>query len=82
MKTTHPDIASLRASVAAFRPYLEQTLRKEQGVELLAVYVYPAQVLFCRTPLTVQFILNTFLFLLQGSQHFLFLLFLLFELLC
>ncbi len=47
----NPDIASLRASVAAFRPYLEQTLRKEQGVELLAVYVYPAQVLFCRTPL-------------------------------
>ncbi|MBA4112203.1 MAG: ABC transporter substrate-binding protein [Verminephrobacter sp.] len=47
----NPDIASLRASVAAFRPYLEQTLRKEQGVEVLALYVYPAQVLFCRKPL-------------------------------
>ncbi|MDY0106270.1 MAG: TRAP transporter substrate-binding protein [Giesbergeria sp.] len=47
----NPDMASLRASVAAFRPYLEQTLRKEQGVEVLALYVYPAQVLFCRTPL-------------------------------
>lgn len=47
----NPDMASLRKSVAAFRPYLEQHLR-EQGVETLAIYVYPAQMLFCRKPIT------------------------------
>ncbi len=48
----NPDMASLRQSLAAFRPYLEQNLREQQGVEALAVYVYPAQVLFCRKPLS------------------------------
>ncbi|WP_206041380.1 TRAP transporter substrate-binding protein DctP [Rhodococcus sp. SRB_17] len=48
----NPDMASLRASVAAFRPYLEKTLRERHGVEALAIYVYPAQVLFCKRPLT------------------------------
>ena len=47
----NPDLATLRASLAAFRPYLEKALREEHGVELLAVYVYPAQVLFCKDPL-------------------------------
>lgn len=47
----NPDFASLRASLAAFRPYLEKTLREEHGIEPLAVYVYPAQVLFCKQPL-------------------------------
>ena len=43
----NPDIATLRRSVAAFRPYLDKTLREQHGIELLAVYTYPAQVLFC-----------------------------------
>ena len=47
----NPDIASMRRSVAAFRPYLEDTMRKRYGIEVLAVYVYPAQVLFCKKPL-------------------------------
>lgn len=47
----NPDMAGLRTSLAAFRPYLEQSLRGQQGVELLAVYAYPAQVLFCKQPL-------------------------------
>lgn len=47
-----PDIPTLRRVVAAFRPYLEKTLRERHGVELLAVYVYPAQVLFCQKPMT------------------------------
>lgn len=47
----NPDMASLKASVAAFRPYLEMSLRQDMGVEVLALYVYPAQVLFCRKPL-------------------------------
>lgn len=45
------DIAQLRTSVAAFRPYLEQALRNEHGVELLAIYIYPAQMVFCDKPL-------------------------------
>lgn len=47
----NPDFAALRASLAAFRPYLEQALRDEHGIEPLAVYAYPAQVLFCKQPL-------------------------------
>ncbi len=47
----NPDMASLKKSVAAFRPYLESTLRKQHGIEVLAIYVYPAQVIFCKKPL-------------------------------
>ncbi|WP_296442790.1 TRAP transporter substrate-binding protein [Rhodoferax sp. UBA5149] len=47
----NPDMASLKKSVAAFRPYLETTLRERHGVEVLAIYVYPAQVVFCKKPL-------------------------------
>jgi TRAP-type C4-dicarboxylate transport system substrate-binding protein len=43
-----PDIATLRQVVAAARPRMAQMLRETHGVELLAVYVYPAQVLFCK----------------------------------
>ncbi len=48
----NPDMPSLKVSVAAFRPYLEKQLRDRFGIEVLAVYVYPAQVVFCRRPLT------------------------------
>ena len=44
------DLASVRRSTAAFRPYLGATLRERYGVELLALYVYPAQVTFCVKP--------------------------------
>ena len=47
----NPDIATLRSTLAAFRPYLEKTLREQHGVEPLAIYVYPAQVVFCGKPL-------------------------------
>lgn len=47
----NPDIASMRRAVAAYRPRLQALLRERHGAELLAVYVYPAQVLFCNTPL-------------------------------
>ena len=46
-----PDMQSLRANVAAFRPYLERALREEQGIEALALYIYPAQMLFCKKPI-------------------------------
>ena len=48
----NPDYATLKRNTAAFRPLLEKTLRERYGIELLAVYVYPAQVLFCKHPLT------------------------------
>jgi len=48
----NPDIATLRKTVAAFRPYLENTLRQRYGIELLAIYVYPAQMVFCNHPIT------------------------------
>ena len=48
----NPDVASLRASVEAFRPFLEKSLRTQHGVQLLALYVYPAQVVFCKKPLS------------------------------
>ena len=47
----NPDIANLKVSLAAFRPYLEKSLRDQHGVEVLAIYTYPAQVIFCKKPL-------------------------------
>ncbi len=47
----NPDLASLRRNVAAFRPRLETLLRERHGAELLASYIYPAQVTFCTRPL-------------------------------
>jgi TRAP-type C4-dicarboxylate transport system substrate-binding protein len=45
----NPDMKSVRRTVVAFRPFLEKTLR-DRGIELLAVYAYPAQVVFCNKP--------------------------------
>ncbi len=47
----NPNMASLKKTLAAFRPYLEKSLRERHGVDVLAVYVYPAQVLFCKRAL-------------------------------
>jgi TRAP-type C4-dicarboxylate transport system substrate-binding protein len=46
----NPDIAALRRSLAAFRPFLEETLKKRYDIEVLAIYTYPAQVVFCKRP--------------------------------
>ena len=48
----NPDLPSLKRSVGAFRPYMEKLLRERYGVELLALYTYPAQVIFCNKPLS------------------------------
>ncbi len=45
------DAATLRRVVAAWRPHLQTLLRERHGAELLAVYAYPAQVLFCNRPI-------------------------------
>lgn len=47
----NPDIGTLKTTLAAFRPYLEKVLREQHGIEALAVYVYPAQVVFCKRPI-------------------------------
>ena len=46
----NPDIAALRRMVGLWRPRLQALLRERYGVELLAIYTYPAQVVFCRQP--------------------------------
>jgi TRAP-type C4-dicarboxylate transport system substrate-binding protein len=43
----NPDIATLEKSVTAYRPHLREVLQDRYGVELLGIYAYPAQVLFC-----------------------------------
>ena len=48
----NPDIETARRTLSAFRPYLESLLRDRFGVEVLALYVYPAQVTFCTKALT------------------------------
>jgi len=45
-----PDMRTLRTTVSAFRPHLEQLLRDRYQIELLGVYTYPAQVVFCTRP--------------------------------
>jgi TRAP-type C4-dicarboxylate transport system substrate-binding protein len=47
----HPDISSLRRNVAAYRPTLEALYRERYNVELLAIWTYPAQVVFCNRPI-------------------------------
>lgn len=44
----NPDLATLRQSLALWRPRIARLLLDRYGVELLAVYTYPAQVVFCR----------------------------------
>ncbi|MDO9710089.1 TRAP transporter substrate-binding protein [Paracraurococcus lichenis] len=44
----NPDIATLRQTEQLWRPRLEVLLRERYGIRLLAVYTYPAQVMFCR----------------------------------
>jgi TRAP-type C4-dicarboxylate transport system substrate-binding protein len=46
----NPDLAALRRTAALWRPRLTALLRERYGVELLALYTYPAQVVFCRRP--------------------------------
>jgi TRAP-type C4-dicarboxylate transport system substrate-binding protein len=48
LPTVNPDMAALRRTVSLYRPHLEAVLAERYDVELLAVYTYPAQVIFCR----------------------------------
>jgi TRAP-type C4-dicarboxylate transport system substrate-binding protein len=48
----NPDIPTLRRSIKAYLPTLREIYRTRYGLELLAVWSYPAQVIFCNTPIT------------------------------
>ncbi len=48
----NPDIEAVKRTVAAYRPRLAELLRQRFGIELLAVYAYPAQVIFCARPMS------------------------------
>lgn len=48
----NPDMQHLRRNVAAFRPVFTRILRERYEMEVLAVYTYPAQVLFCTRALS------------------------------
>ena len=43
----NPDMHSLRRTVGLYRDHLHDILQQKYGIELLGVYAYPAQVLFC-----------------------------------
>lgn len=46
----NPDMAALKRSVSAFRPHFEAAMRERHRIQVLAIYVYPAQVVFCAQP--------------------------------
>jgi TRAP-type C4-dicarboxylate transport system substrate-binding protein len=43
----NPDMASLRKTVGLYRGHLLDILQRKYGIELLGIYAYPAQVLYC-----------------------------------
>ncbi len=46
----NPDMKALRQTVGLYRPHLQQVLRERYGIELLGIYAYPAQVIYCAKP--------------------------------
>lgn len=46
-----PDVEAMRRHTAAYRAHLERLLRERYGIELLALYIYPAQEVFCTGPI-------------------------------
>lgn len=46
----NPDVSALRRTATAFRPYMKTLLKERYDIELLGVYTYPAQVVFCSKP--------------------------------
>ncbi len=46
----NPNFAALRKTVDLYRPHLREVLHDKYGIELLAIYAYPAQVIYCTKP--------------------------------
>jgi len=47
LPTLNPDMESLRKTVGLYRGHLHDILQQRYGIELLGIYAYPAQVLYC-----------------------------------
>jgi TRAP-type C4-dicarboxylate transport system substrate-binding protein len=47
----NPNSQALRGAVTLYRPYMEELLKLKFRTKLLAVYTYPAQVIFCKNTL-------------------------------
>jgi TRAP-type C4-dicarboxylate transport system substrate-binding protein len=47
LPTLNPDMASLRKTVGLYRDQLHAILQQKYGIELLGIYAYPAQVVYC-----------------------------------
>lgn len=52
LPAVNPDIEALRLTVGLYRQHIQQVLAERYDVELLALYTYPAQVIFCRSAFT------------------------------
>lgn len=48
----NPDMARLRENMRAYRPRIVRNLADSYNIEVLGIYTYPAQVLFCTRPFT------------------------------
>jgi len=46
----NPGMTSLHRTVKLYRAHLRQILQRKYGIELLSIYAYPAQVLYCTKP--------------------------------
>jgi len=47
LPTLNPDMTTLKRNVEIYREQLHDTLEQKYGIELLGIYAYPAQVLYC-----------------------------------
>ena len=47
----NPDFGAIRRVAYAMRPFMVRSLRERYGIELLAIYAYPAQMLYCKGPI-------------------------------
>jgi TRAP-type C4-dicarboxylate transport system substrate-binding protein len=47
LPTLNPDMASLRKTVSLYRDQIHNILQQKYGIELLGIYAYPAQVVYC-----------------------------------
>lgn len=48
----NPDMRRLRENTEAYRPRIVRNLAENYDIEVLAIYAYPSQVLFCTRPFT------------------------------
>jgi len=50
LPAVNPSFDMLRKTAALYRPQIEKVLEERYGIELLGLYTYPAQVVFCTKP--------------------------------